>query len=209
MSEPFKLTRIPSLKSVSEFRKHVASLGVELPCEDRIFTGSDSPLVQPVPNVTIRGRTIANRWVVHPMEGWDGTLSGGITDDVRRRWRRFGESGAKLIYGGEAMAIRPDGRANPNQLIISRETQAGLAELCQIARRAHAERHGGADDLIIGFQLTHSGRFCRPHDKKRLNRTPLVPNRASSDLGFRRTSVIAYLTVTVSGSTPTIRSRTI
>ena len=59
------------------------------------------------------------------MEGWDGTTSGGVTDEVRRRWQRFGESGAKLIYGGEAMAVRPDGRANPNQLIISRE-QKGL-----------------------------------------------------------------------------------
>ena len=22
------------------------------------------------------------------------------------------------------------------------------------------------DDLVIGFQLTHSGRFCRPNDKR-------------------------------------------
>ena len=26
-----------------------------------------------------------------------------------RRWRRFGESGAKLIWGGEAAAVQPDG----------------------------------------------------------------------------------------------------
>ena len=31
---------------------------------------------------------------------------------------------------------------------------------------AHAERYGTTDDLVIGFQLTHSGRFCRPHDKR-------------------------------------------
>jgi 2,4-dienoyl-CoA reductase-like NADH-dependent reductase (Old Yellow Enzyme family) len=32
---------------------------------------------------------------------------------------------------------------------------------------AHRERYGNTDDLVIGFQLTHSGRFCRPVDKKR------------------------------------------
>ena len=63
------------------------------------------------------------------MEGWDATTTGGATDDVRRRWQRFGESGAKLIYGGEAMAVRPDGRANPHQLIIVEENKRDLAEV--------------------------------------------------------------------------------
>jgi 2,4-dienoyl-CoA reductase-like NADH-dependent reductase (Old Yellow Enzyme family) len=102
------------------------------------------------------------------MEGWDGTTTGGITDEVRRRWQRFGESGASVIYGGEAMAVRPDGRANPNQLIISDENKAGLAELREALLRAHKDRFGSDDHVIVGFQLTHSGRFCRPYDKKRL-----------------------------------------
>jgi 2,4-dienoyl-CoA reductase-like NADH-dependent reductase (Old Yellow Enzyme family) len=102
------------------------------------------------------------------MEGWDGTSTGGATEEVRRRWRRFGESGAKLICGGEAMAVRPDGRANPNQLIIIERNKKDLAELREILVRAHQERFGNADDLVVGFQLTHSGRFCKPNDKQRL-----------------------------------------
>ncbi|HEY6166532.1 MAG TPA: NADH:flavin oxidoreductase [Verrucomicrobiae bacterium] len=167
MAEPFKLTRIPSLKTVDDFRKHCATLGIELPCEDAIETGASSPLAQPVAGVTINGKRIGNRIAIHPMEGWDGTTSGGVTDEMRRRWQRFGESGAKLICGAEAMAVRPDGRANPNQLIIIEQNKAGLAELMGILKKAHAERYGTADDLVIGFQLTHSGRFCRPNDKKR------------------------------------------
>jgi 2,4-dienoyl-CoA reductase-like NADH-dependent reductase (Old Yellow Enzyme family) len=163
----FKLTRIPSLKSVDQFRAHVASLGIELPCEDSIVAG-DSPLTWPVGDIRINGKRIANRWAIQPMEGWDGTTTGGITDDVRRRWQRFGESGARLIYGGEAMAVRADGRANPNQLIISRENEAGLAELREILLEAHRKSHGTESDPVIGFQLTHSGRFCKPNDKKRL-----------------------------------------
>ncbi len=168
MAEPFKLTRIPSLKTVDEFRRHVASLGLDLPCEDHIATGNSSPLTQPVDGVTINGKRIGNRWAIHPMEGWDGTTTGGVTEEMLRRWQRFGESGAKLIYGGEAMAIRPDGRANPNQIIITEDNKAGIASLRETLVKAHQERYSKTDDLVIGFQLTHSGRFCKPNDKKRM-----------------------------------------
>ncbi len=168
MSNPFTLTRIPSLKTVEDFRRHILSLGIELPCEDPIVTGSASPLSQPVTEVVINGKRLGNRWAIHPMEGWDATSSGAPTDEVRRRWRRFGQSGAKLIYGGEAMAVRPDGRANPNQLIISESNTAGLKELRDDLFQAHRDQFGTTDDLVVGFQLTHSGRFCKPNDKKKM-----------------------------------------
>src|SRR5215813_11350666 len=167
MAELSRLVRIPALKTVADFRNHVASLGIELPCEDNIISGSESPLAWPIERPAINGKKIGNRFAVQPMEGWDGTTTGGITDEVVRRWQRFGESGAKLIYGGEAMAVRPDGRANPNQLIIDEQHKVGLAELREILLRAHRERYGRIDDLVIGFQLTHSGRFCRPNDQSR------------------------------------------
>lgn len=167
MPDPAKLTRIPSLKTVAEFRAHVASLGIDLPCEDSIATGPGSPLAQPLPAVAINGKHIGNRCAVQPMEGWDGTITGGITPEVLRRWQRFGKSGAKLIFGGEAMAVRPDGRANPNQLIISEPNKADLARLRESLLACHRQHCGSTDDLVIGFQLTHSGRFCKPNDKAR------------------------------------------
>ncbi len=167
MAEPFKLIRIPSLKSVADFRRHVDSLGIPLFCEDTILAGATSPLAMPVSDVRVQGKRIGNRLALHPMEGWDATTTGGVTDEVRRRWRRFGQSGAKLICGAEAMAVCPSGRANPNQLIISRGNEGGLAELLEILKSSHREHHGTTDDLVVGFQLTHSGRFCRPNDKAR------------------------------------------
>ena len=164
MSEAFKLTRIPSLKTVEAFHAHVDSLGIELPCDDTIQSGGDSPISRPITTHTVNGKTIGNRIAIHPMEGWDGSRTGGVTDLMRRRWQRFGESGAKLICGAEAMAVRADGRANPNQLIICEENRDGLAELVGILKRAHLEKYGTTEDLVIGFQLTHSGRFCRPND---------------------------------------------
>ncbi|PTY05360.1 NADH:flavin oxidoreductase [Verrucomicrobia bacterium LW23] len=161
---PFKLTRIPTIKKPEQFRAHLASLGLDLQLDDEITLGDASPLRAPL---QWGDRIIGNRWAIHPMEGWDGTTSGGVTEPMIRRWQRFGESGAKLIWGGEAMAVRPDGRANMNQLIVNETNKAGIAQLRETLIAAHAERYGRTDDLVIGFQLTHSGRFCRPNDKKR------------------------------------------
>ncbi|MGH7789608.1 MAG: hypothetical protein ACRERC_22240 [Candidatus Binatia bacterium] len=54
---------------------------------------------------------LANRFVVQPMEGWDGTDDGRPTPLTERRWRNFGRSGAAWIWGGEAVAVRAGGRA--------------------------------------------------------------------------------------------------
>ncbi len=162
--QPVKLTRIPTLKTVDGFAELIDKLQLDLQFEHEVSAGKDSALVRPL---DFGGRKIGNRWAVHPMEGWDGTTTGGVTEPMLRRWQRFGESGAKLIWGGEAMAVRPDGRANPNQLIINRENQAGIAQLRATLLKAHRELHPGTGDPVIGFQLTHSGRFCRPNDKKR------------------------------------------
>jgi len=167
MVEPFKLTRVPSLKTPEAFREYVASLGIDLPLDEVILPATESPLATPLDRITLNDKTAGNRIAIHPMEGWDGTATGGVTKEVQRRWQRFGESGAKLILGGEAMAVCPDGRANPNQLIISDENKAGIAGLVKTLQRAHAERYGTTDDLVVGFQLTHSGRFCRPNKKSR------------------------------------------
>ncbi|MBC8327104.1 MAG: NADH:flavin oxidoreductase [Verrucomicrobia subdivision 3 bacterium] len=164
MTSPFKLTRIPTLKTPEAFRAHVDSLGVEIPCDNAIIT-EGSPIGEALSDLKINGKIIGNRIALQPMEGWDGTVDGRATDAVRRRWRRFGESGAKLICGAEAMAVRRDGRANPNQLLINSETQGDLAALRGILLAAHREHFDTTDDLVIGFQLTHSGRFCRPNEK--------------------------------------------
>ncbi len=162
MSNPISIVRLGAVKSLEEFQTVCTSLGIDLPAEE---VAAPSPLAEPMP-VVINGKRPGNRVVIHPMEGWDGTTTGGVTDEMRRRWQRFGESGAKMICGAEAMAVRPDGRANPHQLIITEQNKTGIAELAGILKKAHAEMYGTTEDLVIGFQLTHSGRFCRPHSKE-------------------------------------------
>jgi 2,4-dienoyl-CoA reductase-like NADH-dependent reductase (Old Yellow Enzyme family) len=119
--------------------------------------------------IDVDGVRVGNRFCILPMEGWDGTREGHPSDLTRRRWRHFGLSGAKLIWGGEAVAVRPEGRANPNQLQITPGTQKALAGLRETLVAAHRERFGAnADgDLYLGLQLTHSGRWARPNVKDR------------------------------------------
>lgn len=157
--------RVAQLRTAEAFRKHVAALGIEIPLDEALASGSDAPLAQPC---TVYGKTIGNRLAVLPMEGWDGEPDGHANALVERRWRRFGESGGKLIWGGEAVAVRHDGRANPNQLILNKQTFGDIAALRETLVEAHRERFGITDDMLIGVQLTHSGRFARPSDKKRL-----------------------------------------
>src|SRR5437762_9818268 len=94
-----------SLKTPDDFRRRLEALGVEMPFDADVQP--DGPLAQAM---TVDGRTVGNRFCILPMEGWDGEADGRPGERTLRRWRRFGASGAKLIWGGEAAAVRPDGR---------------------------------------------------------------------------------------------------
>ncbi len=159
------IVRIGHLKTVDAFQKRLQALGLELPCDQDILTASESPLAQPFP---FTPAPIGNRFAIHPMEGWDGLSDGRPSENTFRRWRRFGLSGAKLIWGGEAIAVRPEGRANPNQLYAADHTRSGISELLDTLRTSHQRHVGDTDDLLVGLQLTHSGRFCRPNHKRKM-----------------------------------------
>ena len=154
--------RVAALKTAQKFREHLANSAIELGFDDALLPPADSPLARPF---ELDGIRIGNRFCVLPMEGWDGTPDGEPSDLTRRRWRNFGAGGAKLMWGGEAVAVRHDGRANPNQLMLTTRTQKSIAALREELVAAHRERFGpNADaDLFIGLQLTHSGRWSRPN----------------------------------------------
>lgn len=176
---------VATLKTADDFRRHLQAGGITLPFDDEVQSGPTSPLGQPWTRP--RG-TIGNRFCILPMEGWDGTPDGRPSDFTKRRWKHFGLSGAKLIWGGEAVAVRHDGRANPNQLVINEATLVDLAALRELLVAAHCESFGpGADaELLVGLQLTYSGRFSRPNEKKRPEprtayRHPILDGRVGAD----------------------------
>ncbi len=162
MADAYK--KIAKLKSVDAFRARLEELGIELPVDEGILTAEeDSPLAAPI---TIGGFSVGNRWCIHPMEGWDANRDGSPSKHTLRRWKNFGLSGAKLIWGGEAAAVQDDGRANPHQTLATPANREGLAALLDELLTAHRKHVGNTDDLLVGLQLTHSGRFCRPNSKQ-------------------------------------------
>jgi NADPH2 dehydrogenase len=156
--------KVAQLKDVSALRARLAELGLELPIDETILTAAeDSPLAA---SLEIGGFRLGNRWCIHPMEGWDANRDGTPSPHTLRRWKHFGLSGAKFIWGGEAAAVQPEGRANPNQTLATESNRAGLAALLKTCRDAHREAFCNDNDLFVGLQLTHSGRFSRPNDKR-------------------------------------------
>ena len=117
-----------------------------------------SPLAE---SIRVGGRKVGNRLAIQPMEGCDGTLDGGPGELTFRRYERFGAGGAKLIWG-EAAAVVPEARANTRQLSADGAHLGGLAKLVEICRSSHRNAWGDDSDLLIGLQLTHSGRYSVP-----------------------------------------------
>ncbi|HEV2349129.1 MAG TPA: NADH:flavin oxidoreductase [Terriglobia bacterium] len=159
-----QIIRLGSVKDAEHFLEHLDSLHLTLPFDIELERGADSPLAWPLVRGSLK---IGNRIAIHPMEGWDGTADGNPTENTVRRWRHFGRSGAKLIWGGEAVAVRQDGRANPNQLLMAPHTRDGLARLRATLIEEHRRTTGSDDGLVIGLQLTHSGRYAKPNTKDR------------------------------------------
>jgi len=146
-----------SLRDVGAFSSHLRKLGITIPVDLDLVSPTESPLAQVFKTNRF---LIGNRFAIQPMEGWDGTPDGRPSDLTIRRWQNFGRSGAKLIWGGEAVAVRHDGRANPNQLLINKSTRDDLARLRETLIAA------AGPGVVVGLQLTHSGRFSRPNSRR-------------------------------------------
>ena len=174
------ILRLGTVKQVEEFQQYLRLLGLEIPCDREIQRGAgDSALLAAINRDDCK---IGNCIAINPMEGWDGSAGGEPTEHTLRRWRRFGQSGAKLIWGGEAVAVRHEGRANPNQLVIGEHTRDGLANLRAALVEEHQKVTGSIDGLLVGLQLTHSGRFCCPNaygrpEPRILYRHPILDRR--------------------------------
>ncbi len=147
------MARFFKYKSTAALEAENSRLGIDLRFSDDL-----SPLFQPI---TIGPRTIGNRWCVHPMEGCDGELDGSPGELTFRRWIRFGAGGAKLIWG-EACAVTNESRATPRQITLNEATKAAFARLVAECRHAHRQVFGDDSDLLVGLQLTHSGRYSHP-----------------------------------------------
>ena len=160
MAENYR--KVTEFKDVESFSAYIAEQGYHIGFAP---DGRHEALAQ---TAECLGKTLGNRWAILPMEGWDCLPDGTPSDLTMRRWLRFASSGAKLIYGTEAAAVMHSGRSNPRQLMAAPHTQETLTLLVREMRRVHREKFGRDDDLAIGLQLTHSGRYSHPNTDDKL-----------------------------------------
>src|SRR5213594_4312417 len=156
--------RLGGVRDVETFQRYLRELRILIPCDQDLITGDASPLAQPL---QVDDLVLGNRFAIQPMEGWDGTSDGRPTELTFRRWGRFGASGAKLIWGGEAVAVCHAGRANPNQLSLNKYSPVDLQNLRETVATEHERATGSTAHLLVGLQLTHSGRYSRPNAHNR------------------------------------------
>ena len=141
-------------RSLEDLKADIATLGLG----EKILLEDDfSVLGQPL---KIEGvPTIANRFAVHPMEGFDSAPDGTPGELAFRRYLRYAHGQYGLIWF-EACAVLHEARSNPSQMWINDGNWQVFADLVEKTRKASVEQNGFAPVCIL--QLTHSGRYSRP-----------------------------------------------
>ena len=154
--------KVTEFKTVEEFAQYVR--------DENFYIGfaPDGKTDALSQSIECMNMTIGNRWAILPMEGWDCLENGNPSSFTYRRWMNFAASGAKLIYGTEAAAVMQSGRSNPRQLMINENTREELTALVKLMHKVHRDKFGRDDDLCIGIQLTHSGRYSHPFNDAEL-----------------------------------------
>ena len=143
-----------SYKTLNDLREAAEKAGVQLPLSEDVSILS-APL-------TFGEKTIRNRIAIQPMEGCDGTADGTPDELTVRRYTRFASGGAGFIWF-EAVAILPEARANPHQLMLTKKNLDDYKRLVDHIRTTSFKTNG-FDPLII-LQATHSGRYSKPYSK--------------------------------------------
>jgi len=138
-------------KSMDDLQSALKDLRVELPLDDDVKILSES--------ISVKGRKIANRIAVQPMEGADGNLDGTPGELTKRRYERFAKGGSGLIWF-EAVAVQHEGRANPRQLMLDEKNADKFREIVENIKEICIKTNGF--EPVVIMQLTHSGRQSRP-----------------------------------------------
>jgi len=144
-----------AFKSIEDLKCAMKDLQVQLPLADNIIDTLSK-------DIFVKGKRIANRISVQPMEGADGKADGTPDELTIRRYERFSKGGAGLIWF-EAVAVQHEGRANPRQLMLN-EKNSDVFKMIIDNIKETCIKANGFEPVVI-MQLTHSGRYSRPMGK--------------------------------------------
>jgi len=121
----------------------------------------------------VAGKEIPNSLCLNPMEGHDADADGGPSALTFRRYRRYAEGGAGIIWL-EATAVSESGRGHPRELHLAEESLGGFAQLNREIKKSARGYHGEGSEPLTVLQLTHSGRHSSPEGKPE----PVIPKHS-------------------------------
>lgn len=161
VTKPFNFAR---MNTAGDFERTMTEAGFPFPVDEDVSVLSAS--------IQVGDKIVPNRMCIQPLEGFDGNPDGTPSDLIFRRYRRYAEGGAGLIWY-ESITVSDDGRCNPLQMVIKPSTVSEIKRLVDESNAAAEAKYGRRPYNVL--QLTHSGR--RSTDKD-WNPTPLavVPN---------------------------------
>lgn len=148
--------------SLEELKQQIDELKLNIKLSENL-----EPLKQPV---RVGKKTAPNAMAVLPMEGCDSNPDGSPSELVKRRYLRFSGGGAGLLWW-EANAVSEEGKANPLQMMMTRENLHTFSQLVAQSKKEAAAQNGSLHVPVNILQLTHSGRYSRPTDRPQ----PLIP----------------------------------
>ncbi len=136
-------------KSIEELERDLEKLGLRWPFHEDMSVFQNKVVADFV--------TLPNRLAVHPMEGCDAKPDGSPSGLTKRRYERYANGGAGLIWF-EAVAVDESGRANNQQLFLHKNNVNEFADLVNLVRETARKKYADFTPYTV-LQLTHSGRF--------------------------------------------------
>lgn len=147
--EPF------TYKSLEVLREKFEELGLDIP------VSQDIEVLQN--NIETKKILIPNRLSIQPMEGFDAHDDGSPGELTLRRYTRYADGGAGLIWI-EATSIAKDCRSNPHQLMLTEQNLEKFRDFVSVIRARCNETLkslGFKDKCVLLIQLNHSGRYSK------------------------------------------------
>lgn len=146
------------IRDVEEFKNIQSELGVKIPFNVDLDTSNYKKPLE------IYGKSLTNRFCSQPMESCDGDSKGNPSELTFRKYKRFAQGGSAMIWL-EATAMVSEGRANPRQLWINKDSVEGFKKLVKEIRENALDENGEKQEVFLVLQLTHSGRYSKPTGK--------------------------------------------
>jgi 2,4-dienoyl-CoA reductase (NADPH2) len=119
-------------------------------------------------NIKVENLVIPNRLSIQPMEGFDANEDGSPGELTLRRYKRYTDGGAGLIWF-EATSIAEDCRSNLHQLMLTEENLYKFKKLTSLIRKncnKTLKSMGFEDKSVLIVQLNHSGRYSKKNGEK-------------------------------------------